>query len=247
MSSELLALLERELYDGASAKALGAYLGVVGRAMELEPPPFQHAWYGDSFRHCAVNPYWMIQCLISNSVKEGSGARDLWDFAERISRREIQSAVRKHAHDEARHAKLYVAILRLTFPNALSPDDAHSILERAPTFAIQDLKDHDPYSSDQVFDLLVQINLGEFRTRIHQLLMQPILEQICSDDRRPKLDRLMASIARDELHHLRYTAQLIDQWIQNEDRALAAEVVRSRLRLFNEITTREVGTQVFSA
>ena len=239
----LRSLLESEL-TAAGVGRLEHYLGAMSDGFESNPPPFAFAEYGDHYRRCAVNPYWLIQSLISNSVKEGDGARDLWKLTTRIEDDGLRAQVVQHARDEARHARLYIGILRTVFPHALSKEDERYILDRAPRFDVTPPAPVAPHPLARVVDLIVQINLGEFRTRLHQLLMMPVLDCLCSG-RETRLAVLMESIARDELQHLAYTAEVIDRWMGDGNGPEGRRLVASRLQQFNALTTREVGEQMF--
>lgn len=238
-------LLQAELAAVSQGKDLNNYLSVMDEAFSNDPPPFLFADYGDAFRECAMNPYWMIQSLISNSVKEGEGARDLWTLAGRIENPIVREKVVQHAKDEAKHARMYVGLIKVVFPGALQKQDECRVLERAPSFPAVCVPDSEFYSDEMIIDLLMQINLGEFRTRVHQLLMTPVLECICSTNL-IKLEALLGVIAKDELNHLYYTAEIIDDWIGFGNLTKSMAILAKRLRQFNDLTIRELGTQALS-
>jgi hypothetical protein len=230
--------------EAAGGRPLMHYVRAMANAFESNPPPFAFSWYGNSYRACALNPYWLIQSLISNSIKEGQGARDLWNLSGRIEDVQVRTRVAQHARDEARHARIYIGILRVVFPEALTKEDERYIIEQAPVFESGLPAMHSPYPPERIADLFIQINLGEFRTRLHQLLMAPVLTCICSD-REDRLSPLLASIAKDELEHLRYTADIIDRRIADGHEADTAHLIDLRLRQFNALTEQELGEQVF--
>lgn len=217
------------------------YFQALRRSCEVAPPPFGMAWYGERFRDYAVQPEWMAHSLVQNASKEAEGARQLWLLSGRTPDEDIAEAIRQHAIDEARHARYYIAMLDLAFPGAASQQERDRFLAGLPKFSQTDTPEKtEPASLDSVFDELVQMNVGEIRTLIHQLLMRPVLTAHCPPANLARLEALLDSIAEDEAKHIAYTARLI------EDRFdVAADMIEAlfvkRLAEFNEITLQEAG------
>jgi hypothetical protein len=244
MNNSLVNIAMREL--GTQSQTLFPfYLSSLERAFKAAPPPYGTEWYGETYRQLATNPYWFIQSLISNAVKEASGAKDLWEVAYRAPSSHLTELVRKHAQDESRHCKLYVELISVLFPDALSPEQRSDLRTISPKFEISDAF-FEPVTQDFFIDQLVQVNLGEFRTRIHQLLMRPVAEAICSAQNRPKLDKLLNILAIEEVSHLRYTAQLLESWSKEGNEDLINGLLLKRVQQFNGITMSEIGSQQFS-
>jgi uncharacterized ferritin-like protein (DUF455 family) len=95
-----------------------------------------------------------------------------------------------------------------------------------------------------MLDELSQMNIGEIRTRIHQLLMRPVIRAYCRETMRPRLQRVLDRLLNDETRHIKYTARLIDRLSSGREQA-AISVFSTRLAEFNEITLREVGQAQF--
>jgi hypothetical protein len=83
------------------------------------PPPFGTKDYDKIYRDVARDPSWMAISLIQNSQAEGEGSGHLWDLAASTPDVRVAAQVKAHAIDESRHAKAYVAMLRLTFPEVV--------------------------------------------------------------------------------------------------------------------------------
>ncbi len=61
------------------------------------------------------------------------------------------------------------------------------------------------------------MNIGEVRTRIHQLLLRPVITAYCSFGKREKLARILDSLLDDETRHVEYTARLINRAVKQGD------------------------------
>jgi len=205
------------------------------------PPVFGSAWYGDRYRELATDPRWLAESLLVNAAKEGRGSRELWALAGRAPDPVIAEAVRGHALDESRHALMYLAILDLVFPGALG-GRRPAFRTLSPRFSA---REHPPVGrrarSRQMLDALIQMNLGEIKTRINQLLMMPVVTAYCPTASRGRLARILRVLLGDETRHVRYTARLIERAGAAGERAFVAATMRRRLALLNRITLSEVG------
>ena len=230
----------------AGTEALPHYEGALRAACGAAPPPFGHAWYGDTYRQLASTPEWLASSLVANAEKEGEGSRKLWSLVARTPDPAIAEAIRVHAVDESRHALLYLGMCDLVFPGAIDSETRAFTDTLSPRYSMRDAPAPAPPARlEVVIDELVQMNLGEIRTRIHQLLMRPVIAAYCPLERQDRLLRVLDSLLGDETRHIRYTARLIDQAARAGHARLIEEVTRARLREFNEITLAEVGEARF--
>ena len=92
-------------------------------ACRKAPPPFGTKKYAKIYRDVAKDPNWMAMSLIQNAQGEGEGSEHLWDLAASTPDPRVAAHVKAHAIDESRHAKAYLAMLDLTFPDVV--DEAH--------------------------------------------------------------------------------------------------------------------------
>jgi len=220
---------------------LGGYGRLLRAACAKAPPPYGEAWYGEKYRAVGRDPSWLAQSLIANAQKEGDGSRKLWILASRARDARIAEKVRIHAIDESRHAALYLRMLDITFPGAVGDDLRPMLNEIPPGYTVQQRPAVLPEEpEDEVLDELIQMNIGEIRTRIHQLLLRPVITAHCARNERAKLERILDSILWDETKHIRYTAELIEAAIGAGEMTFVRSTLRQRLEEFNEITLREV-------
>jgi hypothetical protein len=223
-----------------------AYESILRSACELNPPPFGQAWYGETYRKLAIDPVWLAQSLISNAVKEGEGSRKLWALVARVSDTHIREAIRQHAVDESRHAQYYLAMLDIVFPNATDRAFRAQLQTISPGYKRGDRPDpQTPSTEELVLDEIVQMNIGEIRTRIHQLLMRPIISAHCSEKNRPKLQKILDTLLDDETRHIAYTARIIDDNACAGLMKFLTQTMTQRIADFNEITLNEVAAETF--
>lgn len=209
-------------------------------AYEAEPPPYGEGWYGELFRDHARQPQWLADILMLNARKEADGARQLWSFAGRIRDRSIQNRVKQHAVDEARHARFYISMLGLMFPESASSEILDELRTIAPAFTMRDEPPvGETADGEAILDEIIQMNIGEIRTLINQMLMLPVVAIVTGADDRERAVRLLESLGDDEARHIAYTADIIEEI---GDDAMTSHYMTLRQREFNDLTKSELGT-----
>jgi hypothetical protein len=220
---------------------LDEYGRALRAACAASPPPFGLGWYGERYRYFATDPSWFANSLIANSAKEGEGSRSLWHLSSRIEDEQVADLVRKHAVDESRHARFYISLLKLAFPELLEEIKTQQLMSLSPGYTIRDRPEPSgPSSDEQVLDELIQMNIGEVRTLIHQMLMGPVIVLHSPPNCRRRMQALMNGLGRDERIHIGYTAKLIDAAAKKNPR-LVHGLMERRVRDFNELTLTEIG------
>lgn len=223
-------------------ESIDNYAAILHDAFELSPPPFSMEWYGKKYRKATCNPMWLANSLIENATKEGEGARGLWQLASSIGICEIAEQVRIHAIDESRHARLYIAMLDLAFPNMVTQDFRSRLYGLSPSYKAKDCLNNLPVATEaNLLDQLIQMNIGEIRTRINQLLLRPVIVAHCPFSQRKRLMRILDSLLHDETKHIEYTACLINQFVKKGFADFVLQTMHKRLAEFNQITLNEVG------
>jgi hypothetical protein len=241
VAMDAVASLTLHALSEGRGKPLMGYGRLLRTACAKSPPPYGEAWYGEKYRAVGRDPSWLAQSLIANAQKEGDGARKLWILASRARDPKIAEKVRIHAIDESRHSALYLRMLDITFPGAVGDDLRPLLKEIPPGYTVQQRPARLPEEpDDEVLDELIQMNIGEIRTRIHQLLLRPVITVHCERSDRARLERILDSILWDETKHIRYTAELIESAIAAGETTFVRSTMRQRLEEFNEITLKEV-------
>lgn len=241
----LVAELTLEAITSEAKCPLTCYASLLRAAFEDHPPAFTQKWYGEKYRSYSVDPLWLCQSLIDNSSKEGEGATKLWGLAGNAEEPSVAEAVRVHAADEARHARLYLGMLRMAFPGSLTQETMEQLYSLTPPFT---MKHYPPKNTalawSTVLDHLIQMNIGEIRTRVHQLLLMPVIQVHCHQQKRERLRGALGSILRDETKHICYTAEIIEAGIAQSG-SFVRDLLYQRLQEFNQLTLEEVGGTSF--
>jgi len=215
------------------------YWAALSEACGVVDPPFGLAWYGDLFRTYALDLSWLASLLVLNAQKEADGARQLWAFAGRIGDEHCRERVRLHAVDESHHADFYISILGLVFPQSCTPTQLQEYRLISPGYKTADqIAVGAPSHEKAVMDEIIQMNIGEIRTLINQLLMKPVLSVLCPEDNRGRYLKLTGSLCADEASHIAYTADIIESF---DDADFVTSMLTRRLKDFSEITLKEVG------
>lgn len=227
---------------------LGLYCKALRLACEAEPPPFGTRRYGEIFRTVASDPYWLAASLITNAEREAEGSGRLWSLAACTPEAEIAACVKQHAIDESRHARWYVKILDIAYPDAV--DDAvrqhlESLSPRYSAKMVATPVEGSPFAHAVTVDDLVQMNIAEIRTAINQRLQLPMLVAHCRPSQRSLLMPLLNGLQRDEIRHVEYSARLIEQFALQLGGDSIVDLMTQRVRDFNEITCEEVELGVF--
>lgn len=224
------------------------YEAALAEACRRHTPLFGLRAYGDTYREVAVDPYWMATSLVTNAEREGDGAGRLWSLAACTDDPAVAAEIKRHALDESRHARWYVSLLHLVFPGAVDDSLAGHLHDLSPGYSQREQPvpvPGSPYAHAVTVDDLIQMNIAEIRTRIHHLLMRPILQAHCAPAARDRIAPILERLLVDETKHIGYTARLIEAHGARD--GAPVELFAERLRDFNDITEHELGQRVFES
>lgn len=233
----------------ANRREAGSALNWFGESLAAArtryPPPFDSPSYRTAYMTCARDPYWVATSLVANSLAEAKGARGLWQIS-RFASKDIAQAIRRHAIDEARHARLYLTMLKDIFPTYIENAALHLLQQELPEFRMENATPDSGKASDlAMIDDLIQINIGEIRTRIHAQFQQPILMKYSHPSIRSRTNRILRSILRDEDRHIQYTSEIIERFAFGGHSEFISATTERRLVEFSEITRLQVRADLF--
>jgi hypothetical protein len=234
--------------DPEDSGAYGNYRKAIVNAFDSEPPPYGTRLYGEKFREVAQDPSWFATSLLINAEREAEGSGRLWNLAASTTDPEISACVKGHAVDESRHAKWYVAILDLAFPGAIDESVRGFADSISPQYTAEmtPIADASSLFSRQVsVDDLIQMNIAEIRTAINQKLQLPLILAYAPAQNRSKLNTLLDRLSKDEFLHIDYSARLIQRLSSDVGIDYITDLMKERMRDFNEITCEEVELGVF--
>ncbi|ADO71689.1 hypothetical protein [Stigmatella aurantiaca] len=246
-SSNVIAELTIEALRASEGKGLPFYEQLLCSSFEACVPPFSKRWYGEAYREQAADPAWLARSLVTNAEKEAEGARMLWRMAGLIESPEIAEQVRRHAIDESNHARYYIAMLNLAFPGCADEGVQTQLDAISPRYSVRERPERGDAIEEPVLtlDALVQMNIGEIRTRVHQLLLYPIIMRHSPPEQHARLKGVLETITADETRHIAYTAQAMEAAARGGSEALVRDMLFSRLEQFCALTLKELETHTF--
>jgi hypothetical protein len=217
-------------------------------ACRKAPPPFGTKGYEKIFRDVARDANWMTLSLIQNAQGEGEGSEHLWDLAACTPDVRVAAQIKAHAIDESRHAKAYLAMLDLTFPDFVDSQFRAQLNSLSPGYTQRSpLEPHagSPYASAATLDDLIQMNIAEIRTLVHHLIQRPMLLRYCAPENRHRLTLLHDRLRLDEVRHIGYTAALIEEFAQRGKADAVKRLMQERMSDFNALTNEDLGRGAF--
>jgi hypothetical protein len=230
---------------------LPTYDRALADACSACPPPFGRKEYGNLYRRSALDPDWVALSLLTAAQSEGEGARHLWDMAACTQDGEVARQIQQHSIEEARHSLGYVTLLGLIFPKDADEELRTRLRRLSPGYTENSPlvpTEGSPYAYPATVDELIQMNIAEIRTRIYHLLQRPILlGQYCKAKQRHRVRRILDWLLVDETQHIAYTARLIERAAQSSGSEQVMELMRERVKDFNEITEEEVARRTLVA
>lgn len=205
-------------------------------------PVFTQEHYADFYLACASRePAWIASNILANAKKESDGSRLLYEFWRRLRCNAVlEDDVMFHIKDEIRHSKLFISLTELAFPDIVGEpfvdrlrDDLFSLngSEISKNVAI--------LAEAEVVDHLVQMNLGEIRTRVHISMIAPLIAAFTPVANRQKVEKLLASLVDDETSHIAYTAKHLEAMSDRIGAEAIARLFSRRLRDLHQYTLDE--------
>jgi hypothetical protein len=223
------------------------YSDALRAAFDDVQPVFARPRYAEFFWHCATAvPGYAASVVLANGPAEAEGSEKLfalWQGVDYDERAEQQ--ILEHARDESRHSHLFVRLTETSFPGFLPLATSRRFEERLPDVRRRPLsKSAETVHEGDLIDHLVQMNIGEIRTRLHMHLFAPIVFGMTPADKRKTARRILEGLVRDEVKHIGYTARLMEGWARDGAADRIRRLYAGRLRTFNGITVRQTESAV---
>lgn len=213
---------------------------------EVEPV-FAGERYAEFFWHCASTvPGWIARVALTNGKAESEGSEKLFDLWQHVDYDpNAEEQVLAHAKDEARHSRIFVALTQRAFPDSFSDEYLTRFEAALPDVRkAEQVKAEGRIPEDHLIDHLVQMNIGEIRTRLHMHLFAPVIFGMAPPANKLAVRRLLEGLVRDEVRHIGYTARLMEDWARDGAEDLIRRLYASRLRTFNRITYEQTASAV---
>lgn len=145
--------------------------------------------------------------LMQNSIDEAKGAARVCLIADRYAPPELQAKMKRHVADEMKHSKQFLNLVPLTSLTVTEEPAEEGDKELAKVLDFED--------SLQTF--LCRVHSIEIRSWTMLRLYMKVIEA----GGRPNLQKAIAvleNIMADEITHVLYTGQQINEWLLDEER-----------------------------
>ncbi len=232
---------------GFADQDLPFYTESVSRAFADCDPVFTRPGYAQFFWHCASTvPGWLAKVVLSNAEAESHGSAKLLALWERVEYDEhVERQILVHGRDESRHSRLFLELTELVFQDLVDPGFVDVLRTSLPDIrGVEYHKVGRPLDESALIDALVQMNIGEIRTRVHLQMFAPVLYALAPPEHQQSVERILRGLARDEIRHIGYTAALLESWAGDGADELVRDLFSERLRDFNLITISQTEDSV---
>jgi hypothetical protein len=223
------------------------YSAMVRNAVLHIDPVFYRPRYTEFFWHCAATVRgWLPSVLIANAGAEAAGSEKLWKLWQAVDYNgEVEHDLIRHAYDESRHSRLFVKLVGRAFPSALSQQDLSALATSLPDVRKRTKTKTSPSVAEALLiDHLLQMNVGEIRTRVHMQLIGPAIFAFAPGDGRDWVEGTIFGLLADEVRHIAYTASLLEDWAIEGAGAEMASLFEERLSDFSRITVEQTEAAV---
>ena len=218
------------------------YTDALTAAFHDVQPVFTRPRYAGFFWHCATTvPGYAARVTLANGPAESEGSEKLFALWQGVQHDDSAAEqVLQHARDESAHSRLFVRLTEAAFPEFLPPGAGAQLAGAMPDIRNRPLvKTPAPVPHEHLIDHLVQMNIGEIRTRLHMHLFAPIIHGFAPEEGKPTSRRILESLVGDEVRHIGYTALLMEQWSTEGAGDRIRALYQNRLHIFNELTVEQ--------
>jgi hypothetical protein len=217
------------------------YSDALTAAFSSVDPIFTRPRYKDFFWHCASTvPGWLGRTVLANAEVESQGAVKLLRLWQSVDYNdEVEQRVLGHARDESRHSRFFVRLAELAFPASVDLEATARLKATLPDVRRATPTKVAPIPEELLIDHLVQMNIGEIRTRIHVHFLAPVVVAFTPAEDRDSVIAIFQALVADELRHISYTADLMESWAKDGQAELITSLYERRLRDFDAVTVRE--------
>jgi hypothetical protein len=203
-------------------------------------PVFIRPKYADFFWNCASTmPGWLPNILVESAIAESIGSKTLLTYWKIVRNNEqAENGLLRHARDEAAHARVFLRLVDLAFPDFVPSEKRHEIDSSLHTIPRDVEKQERRLPEVILLNYLTGINIAELRTLINLHLLAPMFYALTPDENKEAVSRLLNSLQRDEIHHIAYTAKLLDIFGRDGGGNLLNKMYKENLCEFGLYSTR---------
>jgi hypothetical protein len=216
------------------------YMSALESAAREEPLACGTSLYTEMYVTAAENGQWMVLSLLRRSSGEADEAKRLWARAAGCGDSRSRQHLKRSAVERSGHVLVYLSLIDLAFPDALTPQFRKELGSLAPGYTLdQPLPDSvgsgPPLSPAEV----VLLNLEGLRKTVLGDLQRSAITQHCPADDHPRVAAVLDALRRDHLDQVSRTAWWIELVTEPGGSDGLTPLFISCLRRFNRATAEE--------
>lgn len=242
LSERPQAIVDAVLPGRRSRATLARYGAALTAALDVDPLPCTTELYAEMFRVAAADDQWLAIHLIGCVERKGAAARRLWSIAAATVVPVERTCFKRCAVVESRHARMYVDLLEVLFPGALTADFGAQLRALAGRYSMRQqlLVEADGSGPGRLatLDVLVRLNLHAIRAAVCHSLRRAA-SRSRRGWRRGGGPAIVDTLQGNELARIEETGRLIERRGHGEDAAQLATAFARGLREVNAATSEE--------
>jgi hypothetical protein len=143
--------------------------------------------------------------LVQNAIDEAKGAARIQVIADKYAEPELYKKMHRHVGEELKHSKLFYELVSATgFQTTEAPGDHRELVEEVLDF------------EDDLRAFICRVHSIEIRSWTVLRMYQQELERRTFPDLSDTALPVIADIMQDEINHVFYTGQQIDEWLLDD-------------------------------
>lgn len=212
-------------------------------ALSKHPPPYSYNKFAANYRQLAKKPAWFAGLLMSDADLEGYSAKQLWAYSQTLADPDFAEAMRGHARDEARHARMFGGLLFTLFPHLGTDENKVKLGAMAPKLKeVKASKDKAQRAvpKEETLNSAILINLHEIKALILEQLLTPTLQAYAESSETQSVTNIAKRLIQDEVEHIRYTAEYIEKAANSGYQEYIMEAMADFQRTLNQVTLSDL-------
>lgn len=212
-------------------------------ALTKHPPPYSYNHFATNYRQLAKKPAWFAGLLMSDADLEGYSAKQLWAYSQTLDDPDFAQEMRRHARDEARHARMFGGLLFTLFPHLATEDNTMKLQAMAPKLGHSTAGEGTARRTvplEESLNSAILINLHEIKALILEQLLTPTLAAYAEASDIQSVTQIAKRLIQDEIEHIRYTAEYIEKAAHSGYQDYIMEAVSDFQRTLNQVTLADL-------
>jgi hypothetical protein len=181
---------------------------------------------------------------MSDVDMEGYSAARLWQYGKSVGWGLASLGLQQHAVEEAKHSRIFSKILFELFPYLATKELVGKLDSCSPRIDSSEIVSSTSWEAgpnfEEVLNSMLLVNLYEIKALYLEHLLRPVVTAYANETSITKLDRMMALLIRDEINHIRYSAEIINIACQNGYRSYCEQALSEFTSTLDRVVEAEL-------